>query len=237
MITDEYIEEVKAAGSPEQKAVMSRYFKTGKGEYGEGDVFIGLKTPETVALVKKFWNKVSMCDLATLITSKYHEIRMGALLMLLEKYKFFKKKKDEASMQECVDFYLSNTKYINNWDLVDVTCYKLLGDWLKGRDRSILYKFANSGFIWEERISIVTCIEFVRRGDLEDALTISKMLLSNRNDLMHKAVGWTLREVGKIDKKRLDAFLEENYYDIPRTTLRYAIEKHPEEERIKWLKK
>lgn len=242
MNTDVIIEELKSFGSEEQAANLSRFFRTGKGEYGEGDVFLGVKVPQTDVAAKKYWREVSFDDLDTMISSPYHEVRMCALAMLQYKYFFLKKllKKDptmEEQMAQCIDFYLGHTAHINNWDLVDLTATKMLCDWLLNRDKKVLYDFVKSSSLWEQRIAIVTTIGFVREDRFEDALNISAQLLSHKHDLIHKAVGWTLREVGKHDRAALDAFLEAHVKGMPRTTLRYAIEKHTPEERAYWMSK
>lgn len=262
-ITHIIIEEIKGEGSPEQAAHLSRFFKTGKGQYGEGDKFLGVKVPNTVAVVKKRWKQLSFEDLEELIRSEYHEVRMFALQALQEQYFFWSKtarrkpsKKDPGAllqstapqnMKRCIDFYISHTKYINNWDLVDLTCTKMLADWLLSGNaltgitvqpgRSLLYRFAKSSSLWENRIAIVTCIGFIREEQFDDAVAISEMLLTHPEDLMHKAVGWTLREMGKHDRSRLDSFLEKYAATMPRTALRYAIEHYPEEQRQGWLKR
>jgi 3-methyladenine DNA glycosylase AlkD len=249
------IKDLQKYGSEEQAAHLSQFFKTGKGQYGEGDIFIGLKVPVSGEITKKYWEVASLEDIDTLLSSPYHEVRLVALLMLLTQYnnnKKIAKKKDSAKaliatckMKECIDFYLSHTKNINNWDLVDLTCYKLLGDYLGGSnmlsgkllppDKSVLYQLVKSKNMWERRISIVTCISFIRSGECSDAIAISELLLNDKEDLMHKAVGWILREVGKANQDLLDQFLSEHSTEMPRTMLRYAIEKYPEAQRQKWL--
>lgn len=213
-----------------QVAGLSRFFKTGKGQYGEGDKFLGIKVPVTRSVVKSCWNKLSFKDLEECIRSEYHEVRLASLLALIQIYKHAKK--DEELRRKCVDFYLLNTKYINNWDLVDLSCYEILGDWLLNRDRTILYDFANSGkTIWEQRIGIVSTMQFLRHDELDDTYAIADILLHHSHDLIQKAVGWLLREAGKHNEQRLKEFLNGRYTTMPRTMLRYAIEKFPEEER------
>lgn len=219
-----------------QVAGLSRFFKTGKGQYGEGDKFLGIKVPITRAVVKSCWNKVSFNDLEECIYSEYHEVRLASLLALIQIYKHAKK--NEVLQTKCVDFYLSNTAYINNWDLVDLSCYEILGDWLLNKDRTILYDFAKNGkTIWEQRIGIVTTMQFLRHNQLDDTYAIAEILLHHSHDLIHKSVGWLLREAGKRDEQQLKIFLQTRYTTMPRTMLRYAIEKFPEEERKMYLSK
>ena len=216
-----------------QVAGLSRFFKTGPGQYGEGDRFLGIKVPITRAVVKECWHQVSLTDLEECIASEYHEVRLAALLTLIE---IFRHRGPGLTREECIRFYLSHTDRINNWDLVDLTCYPLLGEWLLDKDRRILYDMAVSGkTIWEQRIGIVSTMTFIRHGELNDTFAISDILLHHSHDLIHKAVGWLLREAGKRDKKALEAWLSPRYRTMPRTMLRYAIEKFPEAERRAYL--
>ena len=217
---------------PSQVSGLSRFFKTGPGQYGEGDKFLGIKVPVTREVVKACWRGTSMEDIRECIESEYHELRLSALLALVQ---IFHSKK--ALRQECVDFYLAHTARINNWDLVDLSCYPLLGEWLLDKDRSLLYSLAREGkTIWEQRIGIVSTLTFIRHGQLDDTFAIADILLHHPHDLIQKAVGWLLREAGKRDKEALTSFLAGRSAGMPRTMLRYAIEKFPEEERKKYLK-
>ena len=221
---------------PSQVEGLSRFFKTGPGQYGEGDRFLGIKVPVTRDVVKTYWRKTDFDDLEECIASEYHELRLAALLTLVEI--FSHAKKDPALQQRCVDFYLSHTGRINNWDLVDLSCYPLLGQWLLDKDRTLLYELARDGAsLWEQRIGIVSTMTFIRHGQLEDTFAIADILLHHPHDLIHKAVGWLLREAGKRDKAAWEAFLQPRYPTMPRTMLRYAIEKFPEPERIVYLMK
>ncbi len=216
-----------------QVAGLARFFKTGPGQYGEGDKFLGIKVPVTRGVVKECWRQTSWQDLEECISSEYHEVRLAALLTLVEIFKH-----DGNLRQQSVDFYLTHTAYINNWDLVDLSCYPLLGEWLLDKDRSLLYDLARSGkTIWEQRIGIVSTMTFIRHGQLEDTFAIADILLQHPHDLIHKAVGWLLRESGKRDKAALEEYLQFRYMAMPRTMLRYAIEKFPEEERRLYLMK
>lgn len=214
---------------------LSRFFKTGPGEYGEGDRFLGLKVPVTRQVVKECWNQVGFPELEECLSSEYHEVRLAGLLALVQI--FSHSKKDPGLQKQCIDFYLSHTDGINNWDLVDLSCYPLLGVWLLDKDRTVLYQLARDGKnLWEQRIGIVSTMTFIRNGQLEDTFAIADILLHHPHDLIHKAVGWLLREAGKRDKPALVAFLEPRCITMPRTMLRYAIEKFPEEERKGFMK-
>ncbi len=213
---------------------LSRFFKTGKGQYGEGDKFLGIKVPVIREVVKRCWPDTSFEDLEACIRFEYHEMRLAALLTLVQIFKHAKK--DELLQKRCVDFYLSHTEFINNWDLVDLSCYELLGTWLLDKDRTLLYDLARDGkSIWEQRIGIVSTMQFIRNGQLEDTFAIADILLHHPHDLIHKAVGWLLREAGKRDEAALKAFLAPRFRTMPRTMLRYAIEKFPEGERRQYL--
>ena len=218
---------------PTQVEGLSRFFKTGKGQYGEGDKFLGIKVPVTRQVVKECWKETSFEDLEACIKSEYHEMRLAALLALVEIYKHAKN--DTNRQQQCVDFYLAHTQYINNWDLVDLSCYELLGNWLLDKDRRLLYDLASNGkTIWEQRIGIVSTMTFVRHGQLDDTFAIAEVFLAKPkplHDLLQKAVGWLLREAGKRNERRLKDWLSTRYQTMPRTMLRYAIEKFTVEER------
>ena len=221
---------------PAQVPGLIRFFKTGPGQYGEGDRFLGIKVPVTREVVKECWREVSFEDLQECMDSEFHEVRLAALLALIQ---IFSHSKDNPTTQQtCVDFYLSNTARINNWDLVDLSCYPLLGVWLLDKDRSLLYDLARNGKdIWEQRIGIVSTMTFIRNGQLDDTFAIAEILLHHPHDLIQKAVGWLLREAGKRNKEKLVAFLKPRYTTMPRTMLRYAIEKFPKDERLAYLKK
>lgn len=253
-----------ACADPSQVPGLARFFKTGPGQYGEGDKFLGIKVPVTREVVKGCWKSVSFDDLEECITSEFHEVRLAALLTLVEIFKHAKRPPIRSGVtscpaptghllqQQCVDFYLAHTQHINNWDLVDLSCYPLLGEWLLGAsDRSLLYDLARSGkTLWEQRIGMVSTMTFIRHGQLADTFAIADILLHHSHDLIHKAVGWLLREAGKRDKPALEAFLKgpdparhsrpdresPRYSVMPRTMLRYAIEKFPEPERQAYLR-
>ena len=245
--------EILAHQDPSQVEGLSRFFKTGKGQYGEGDQFLGIKVPVTREVVKQCWQETSFDDLEACIASEYHEMRLAALLTLVQIFKHAKKNKallqshcgqrpaiSCATQQQCVDFYLAHTQYINNWDLVDLSCYELLGTWLLDKDRTLLYNLARNGkTIWEQRIGMVSTMQFLRHGELDDTYAIADIFLAKPqplHDLLQKAVGWLLREAGKRDEQRLKDWLSPRYTTMPRTMLRYAIEKFPEDERNRFMK-
>ena len=230
-------EEIFHRQDPAQAEHLSRFFKTGKGEYGEGDKFLGIKVPVVREIVKKCWQSVSFEELENCITSEYHELRLAGLLTLVQ---FFKSAKGDKGLQQLnVSFYLSHLPYINNWDLVDLSCYEILGVWLLDKDRKMLYDMVKNGrTIWEQRIGIVTTMQFVRHGQLDDTYALAELFLKKPaplHDLLQKAVGWLLREAGKRDEQRLREWLEPRRQTMPRTMLRYAIEKFPEEERKRMM--
>ena len=218
---------------------LSRFFKTAPGGYGYGDKFLGIKVPTVREVVKNQWQNASFDDLEKCVTSEYHEMRLAALLTLVQVFKHAKK--DERLQKQCIDFYLAHTQYINNWDLVDLSCYELLGNWLLNRDRKLLYDLADNGkTIWEQRIGMVSTMQFLRHGELDDTYNIAESFLEKPkplHDLLQKAVGWLLREAGKRDEQRLRDWLSTRYKTMPRTMLRYAIEKFSEEERKSYLEK
>lgn len=223
----------------EQAVNLSRFFKTGKGQYGEGDVFLGVKVPVTREVVKQCWEQTSFEELEECISSEYHEIRLAALLTLVQ---FFKHSKQNVGLQQCcISFYLTHFPYVNNWDLVDLSCYELLGHWLLDKDRTLLYDLARHGrTIWEQRIGIVSTMQFLRHGQLDDTYAIAEVFLEKPqplHDLLQKAVGWLLREAGKRDEQRLKDWLLARYKTMPRTMLRYAIEKFPIAERAVFMER
>jgi len=223
--------ELKSLADPERARHESRYFKTGKGEYGEGDIFLGIKTVLKRQLAKKYVD-LSLKDVEFLMTSKFHDYRQIALFVITNKYI----KGDDKLRKEIFNFYLNHTKYINNWDLVDISAHKIVGDYLLNKDRKILYKLAKSKDLWEKRISIISTFAFIDEDDFKDSLQIAEILLHDEHDLIHKAVGWVLREVGKKDQDVEEKFLKKYYSVMPRTILRYAIEKFEENKRQKYLK-
>lgn len=213
-------QQLSSLGNLQKAEHASYFFKTGKGQYGEGDMFFGCTVPETRAVARVNKN-TSLKELEKLLNDEIHECRLCALLILIEQFG----KATEEKREEIVAFYLNHTHRINNWDLVDLSCYKILGEWLKTRDRALLYTLAQSRLLWEQRVAMVSTMAFIRQNDFSDTLKLSEAFLSHKHDLMHKACGWMLREVGKRDEKTLMRFLDTHSNTMPRTMLRYAIER------------
>lgn len=209
---------------------MSWFFKTSKGEYGEGDVFAGIKVPEQRQIAKAFFN-LGYPAIKRLLSSKIHEERLIALLILVHNFE----KRGDAEQEKIFNFYIKNRKGVNNWDLVDLSAPKIVGSYLINRDKKILYKFASSENLWERRISIISTYTFIKSNSYYHTLKISDILLNDKHDLIHKAVGWMLREIGKKDLAVEQNFLRSRYKRMPRTMLRYAIEKFPASKRKKYL--
>ena len=218
--------------NPKKAKILARFFKTGKGEYGYGDVFLGLMVPESRKIAIKY-KDMPFNDIKTLLKSKIHEERLIALLMLVHNYK----NGNTAEKEKIYNFYLKNTKLINNWDLVDLTADKIIGAHLIDKDKSILYKLARSGNVWERRIAIISTFYFIRNGKYEETFRISKLLLNDKYDLIHKAVGWMLRELGKRNQEEEEKFLRKYFKNMPRTMLRYAIERFEEDKKKFYLSK
>ena len=223
MVLKNIKKDLQKLANPEKARFLSRYFKTGKGEYGHGDAFLGITVPEQRKIAKKFRN-TGFDDLEKLLQSNIHEYRFTALEILNFKYE----KADNIRKKEIVDFCLKNIKWINNWDLVDTFAPHVFGDFLKDKNKRILYRMARSKNLWERRIAIISTFAFIKNNSFEDSLRISEILLKDKHDLIHKAVGWMLREVGKKDRKIEEEFLKKYYKKMPRTMLRYAIEKFDE---------
>ena len=224
--------ELKELSNPKQAEILQGFFKTGKGEYGEGDIFLGIKVPVQRKVANKFQD-LSLEDLEELLNTKIHEYRMTALFILIEQYE----RGDKIEKKKIFNFYLKNTRNINNWDLVDVSAPKIVGDYLLNKPRSVLYKLAKSNNLWERRIAIISTFTFIRNNEFRDTLKIAEILLNDKHDLIHKAVGWMLREVGKRDQKTEEEFLQKHYLKMPRVMLRYAIERFEERKRKFYLGK
>ncbi len=224
--------ELRDLASPVQAGILARFFKTGPGEYGEGDIFLGVMVPQSRKLVHKY-RDLNLADVIELLQTKIHEQRLTALLILVDQFE----RGDEQERKKIYKLYLKNTVWINNWDLVDLTAPKIVGEYLLGRPRAILYKLAKAKNLWERRIAVLATFSFIRQGDFSDTLLLSERLFADEHDLMHKAIGWMLREVGKREEKILEAFLDKFSHKMPRTMLRYAIEKMPDAKRKHYLKK
>ncbi len=232
MMYTKIMEDLKELSVPEKRVILQRFFKTGPGEYGEGDIFLGVTMPNIRKVAKHYTTEATFHDIEELLLSGVHEYRMAALILVVNK---FERAKDENEKQSYVTFYLDHIEYINNWDLVDVTCYKILGPWLYDRERTVLYDLVATDHLWSQRIAMITTMYFIRQHDYADTLRLANILLEHPHDLIHKAVGWMLREVGNRDPETERTFLKPRYKRIPRTILRYAIEKFPETERRAYL--
>ena len=227
--------ELKSMADPDKAAILQRFFKTGPGYYGEGDIFIGVMVPQSRQIAKKF-SQLPLGEVRTLLYSCIHEERLVALLILAWRYN--SSLSSSMEKEEIAKFYLEHIKQVNNWDLVDLSAPNILGAHLVDRDhrRRLLYRLAGSENVWERRIAILATLHFIRNDDFSETLKIAGMLLHDRHDLIHKAVGWMLREVGKRDATAQEAFLEKYWSVMPRTMLRYAIERLPENQRLHYKK-
>jgi len=227
------IKDLEKQKDKKRAEALSRFFKTGKGQYGEGDIFIGITLPVQREIVKKY-RELPLPEIQKLLKNKIHEYRSTALCILSYQYT----KSDVKFKKKIVDFYLKNTKHINNWDLVDISCHKILGDYfLNHQSKQIFYKLAKSKNLWERRIAIISTFEFIRNNKFNDSLKISEILLNDQEDLIQKAVGWMLREIGKRNLKAEYDFLDRHFKVMPRTMLRYAIEKFSEDKRKYYMGK
>ncbi len=215
----------------EKAALLQRFFKTGPGQYGEGDRFLGIMVPDIRKTVKEF-SGAPLSEAAKLLQSPWHEERLCALLLMVNRFE----KGDDAERKKVAALYLRNTRSINNWDLVDLSAPKIVGPWLDGGSRALLRRLVRSGNLWERRIAVLATFPFIKQGDFADSLALAEVLLGDEEDLMHKAVGWMLREVGKKDVAVLEGFLRKHHRAMPRTALRYAIERFPEAKRKRYLK-
>lgn len=224
--------DLKRLRNPAKAKLLSGFFKTGKGEYGEGDVFLGIMVPQQRQVAMKHWKEASLGDIDALLKSKIHEHRLTSLLMLVKKFE----KGGEKEKSEIYQFYLSHAKFVNNWDLVDLTAPRIAGAWLWKKDKSVLLKLAKSNNLWERRIAMIATLGFIVKGEFGETVKISKLLLHDEHDLIHKAAGWMLREMGKRGgEKELHAFLKQHAATMPRTMLRYAIERMDEKTRKSYL--
>ena len=229
--TEIIIAELSALGGEEKARHLARFFKTGKGQYGEGDRFLGLPVPLTRGVARRH-KDASLAAVEALLQSEWHEARLCALLIMAEKMK--RATAEEAGL--IYKTYLANTRRINNWDLVDLSAPHVVGKYLADKPRGVLYELAASPLLWDNRIAIVSTFAFIKAKDLDDTFRLALLLINHTHDLMHKAVGWMLREAGKRDMARLRVFVYGHVHQMPRTMLRYAIEKFPEDERRAVLK-
>ena len=231
-LTKTITNKLQALSNAEKREIFPRFFKAGKGEYGEGDRFLGVTVPN-IRAIAKLHKDISIEEIRELIQSEWHEVRLCALIIMVEK----SKKKDEALRKELFNLYLSQTKRINNWNLVDLSCRFIIGEYLLDKSRDILYHLAQSPLLWDNRIAIVSTYAFIRKGQLEDTYALSDLMMHHPHDLMHKAIGWMLREAGKRDSERLYDYVMSHRADMPRTMLRYAIEKFSPKERAILMKR
>jgi len=232
-LVQEIKEELLRHTDPDKAVFLPKFFKTGPGGYAEGDIFIGVTVPYQRKTAKKFFRPAALADVEQLPHDPVHEYRLTALFMLVYKYE---KLNTEAEKEAVVDFYLANTAYINNWDLVDASADKILGAYLLDREKDILYRLARENDIWKQRMAVLATFHFIKQNRYDDTLRIAALLLNHKHDLIHKAVGWMLREIGKRDFAAELAFLERHYRQMPRTMLRYAIERFDEGLRQQFLK-
>lgn len=230
-VIDNIRKDLRAMADPAKAKILQGFFKTGPGQYGEGDVFLGVTVPQSRQVARKF-SQLALGQVRALLYSSVHEERLVALLILAQKYSSASSNEKE---EEIVRFYLDNIKQVNNWDLVDLSAPCILGAHLMDRDRTLLYMLARSDSVWERRIAIIATLHFIRNNDFRDTLKIAATLLHDRHDLIHKAAGWMLREVGKRDVAAEEAFLEKHCKVMPRTMLRYAIERLPERKRRRYM--
>lgn len=224
-------QQLRQLGNPEIAQHSQRFFKTGKGQYAEGDIFLGIRVPVLRAAAKKH-RDISPAQIIPLLQSQFHEERLLSLFLLVDA---FKKAKDPATRKAVYEMYLGNTRYINNWDLVDCSAEHIVGAYLRQADKQPIYTLAASSILWERRISIMSTFHFIKHNEFDDSLRVSRILLNDREDLIHKAVGWMLREIGKRDIVAEEEFLRKYCRQMPRTMLRYAIEKFPADKRKKYL--
>lgn len=231
MCLQELQHDLENLSNPEQATILKKFFKTGPGEYGEGDLFRGIKVPKIRTLVSKYLT-LSLQQIVQLLHSSYHEDRLCALLILVKKMK----SADEILSSAIYDIYMANTVYVNNWDLVDLSAEHISGAFLFDKPKKPLYTFAKSDILWERRIALLSTFHYIKKQSFEDSLAIAELLLKDKEDLIHKATGWMLREIGKRNRIIEEDFLKSHYGLLPRTTLRYAIEHFTEEKRISFLK-
>jgi 3-methyladenine DNA glycosylase AlkD len=230
-IINNLIKEINQERNSAKSVILQKFFKTDQGQYGYGDVFLGITVPVQRKIAQKY-QEISLTDIQKLITKKIHEYRLISLLILIFKYQKTKTKKDQKRIY---DFYIKNLNFVNNWDLVDLSAPKIVGNYLFSQSRRSLYNLAKSSNLWHRRIAIISTFNFIKKGDFADTIKIAKILLNDNHDLIHKAVGWMLREVGKGDISILYEFLDEFCQKMPRTMLRYSLEKLPKDKKKKYM--
>lgn len=225
------LKDLERLSSKEYVVTLQKFFKTGKGEYGQGDVFVGIKVPDLRRICKKYYKDISFEELDFFAQNEIHEYRLFAFLTLT--YKF--KKATEAERKEIYEYYLKNLEFVNNWDIVDLTAHEIVGQYLVDKDRKDIYNLVDSNYLWKQRIAVISTYAFIKNGDFKEILSFAKKLLTHQHDLIHKAVGWMLRNMGKKDIKELKSFLDKYATKMPRTMLRYAIERLEEKDRKRYL--
>lgn len=223
--------DLRSVSRPEKAKVFSRFFKTGPGEYGEGDRFIGVVVPDLRRISRQYYAQLKDREIQSLIRSRIHEERLLGNLILVLKFQ----KGDEAEQRAVYQTYCRSTRWINNWDLVDSSAAYIVGPYLESRNRSRLHRWSRSSSVWERRISILSTFHYIKRGSFDETLAIAQTLVDDDHDLIHKAVGWMLREIGKRDRSAEESFLRRHHRTMPRTMLRYAIERFPEKLRLAYL--
>jgi 3-methyladenine DNA glycosylase AlkD len=226
--------DIQQKANPEKAVILARFFKTGKGEYGEGDIFIGVTIPNIRTIAKKYAN-IPLNTIQQLLNNPVHELRVTGVIILVNKFK----KATEAEREKIYNFYIKNFKNINNWDLVDLSCHHIVGEFLldKQEKRKILYEWAKSNDLWTKRIAVISTFDFIRNKQFDECLHIAELLLNDKHDLIHKAVGWMLRETGKRNQEVEEKFLRKHYKKMPRTMLRYSIEKFDKNKKAFYMKK
>lgn len=232
-LTEQILLALQKKSIPEKASFLPKFFKTGLGEYGEGDQFLGVSVPNQREIAKQFFKEICLEDVSQLLKNPIHEVRLTALLALVYRYE---KAKSETEQKELVDFYLSHLDFVNNWDLVDSSCSQILGNFFWKRDKELFYELADTGHLWRQRVAMISSLFWIKKGEFVEALALAGKLKNHPHDLIQKAVGWMLREVGKRDLEVEMEFLKKHYRTMPRTALRYAIEKFPEELRQDFLK-
>ncbi len=233
LLTEQSIESLRDKAISAKAVFLPKYFKAIPGGYGEGDFFLGISVPDQRTVAKDFFKEISLPVLSEMLKNRFHELRMTALFMLVYKYE---RLKEDSARKELVEFFLAHLDGINNWDLVDSSCPKILGHYYFKRDKSLFFEFADSGNLWKQRIAMISSFYWTNKGEFTDALALAEKLLNHPHDLIQKAVGWMLREIGNKDFDAEYDFLRKHYKSMPRTALRYAIKKFPEEMRQDFLR-
>lgn len=233
VLTEQIIEALKDKANPGKVPILLKFFQVFPGGYGEGDQYMGVTVPDQREVARQFFKEICLEDLSQLIKNPFHEVRLTGLLALVYRYE---KTKSETEQRKLVDFYLAHLDFVDNWDLVDSSCYQILGHFYWKKDKTVFYELADSGQLWRQRVAMISSFFWIKKGEFADALALAEKLKNHPHDLMHKAVGWMLREIGKRDLETEIEFLKKHYQSMPRTALRYAIEKFPEDLRQDFLK-